>query len=184
MNFKYENPVVVFKGRRIDVVEIDVLDPKGRKVKREVVDHPGAVVILPLLDNGDVVLIRNERYVVQQTLWELPAGTIDEGEAPEACAERELEEETGYRAGKLEPLFDCFSTPGFSNEILHIFLAENLHHVGQSLEEMEKIDVEPLHLDVALKMIREGIIRDAKTIAALLFFYAYRQKHDRRQKRR
>ncbi len=174
MHYQYRNPEVVYRGKRVDVLTIDADHPKGGVIRREVIDHPGAVVILPLLDHETVLLIRNERYVVQQTLWELPAGTLEEGEDPLECAGRELEEETGYRAEAIAPLLQCFSTPGFCNEVLYIYLAEKLTFVEQKLDETEKIDVEPLPFADALKMIEEGIIRDAKTICALLYFHTYR----------
>ncbi|MCH9627712.1 MAG: ADP-ribose pyrophosphatase [Chlamydiales bacterium] len=165
----YSNPKVLFHGKRVDLLSIDVKHPKGGIIQREVVDHPGAVVILPLLDDDRVILIRNERYVVQETLWELPAGTLEAGEEPLACAERELEEETGYRSGTISPLFECYSTPGFCNEKLFIFLAKDLTQVGQNLDATEKIEVVPTLIEQAHKMMRNGEIRDAKTIAALLY---------------
>ncbi len=167
----YTNPQVLFKGKRVDLLSIDVEHPHGGTIQREVVDHPGAVVILPLLSDDQVILIRNERYVVQETLWELPAGTLEAGEDPLACAGRELEEETGYRSGALSPLFECYSTPGFCNEKLFVFVAKDLKHVGQNLDATEKIEVVPTSLKHAHEMIRSGEIRDAKTIAALLYLY-------------
>ncbi len=175
MHFQYVNPKVMFHGKRIDVLSVEAEHPQGGMVRREVVAHPGAVVILPMLDPETVILIRNERFVVQQTLWELPAGTLEKGEEPGTCAVRELQEETGYRAGTISPLLDFFSTPGFCNEVLYIYYAQDLVHIGQSLDETEKIDVEPIRFSMALKMIQEGIIRDAKTICALLYFHTYCQ---------
>lgn len=171
--YPYKKPEILYHGKRIDLLSIEVDHPKGGLIRREVIDHPGAVVILPLLDFETVILIRNERYVVQQTLWELPAGTLEEREDPRNCALRELEEETGYRAGKMTLLFDFFSTPGFCNEILYTFLAQDLTYIGQNLDETEQIVVEPLPIDHALKMIKEGIIHDAKTICSLLYFQTY-----------
>jgi len=165
----YKNPKLLFHGKRVDLLSIEAEHPKGGTIQREVVAHPGAVVILPILDSDTVVLIRNERYVVQETLWELPAGTLEKNEDPLACATRELEEETGYKAGKIAHLFDCYSTPGFCNEKLHIYLATELTQVGQNLDDTEKIDVVPVKLEKALEMIQSGEIHDAKTIAALLY---------------
>ena len=173
MEFKYQKPEVVFQGGRIDVLSVETEHPQGGVVRREVVAHPGAVVILPMLDPKTVILIRNERFVVQQTLWELPAGTLEKAEEPGMCAERELQEETGYRSKKIVPLLDFFSTPGFCNEVLYVYHAQDLVHVGQSLDETEKIVVETVRFSTALKMIQEGIIRDAKTICALLYFHTY-----------
>ncbi|MCC5832042.1 MAG: NUDIX hydrolase [Chlamydiales bacterium] len=172
-SYNYKKPEILFHGSRVDLLSIEADHPKGGTVRREVVSHPGAVVILPLLEPETVVLIQNVRYVVQETLWELPAGTLEEIENPLDCAERELEEETGYRAGKIEPLFNCYSTPGFCNEKLFIYLATDLTLKKQSLDETEMIDVIPLKLKRALDMIFSGEIRDAKTIAALLYFTTF-----------
>ncbi len=167
--FSYQNPKTLYHGNRVDILSIEVEHPKGGALEREVVSHPGAVVILPLLDPETVILIRNERYVVQETLWELPAGTLEEGEEPLACAKRELIEETGYQAGKIVHLFDCYSTPGFCNEKLFIYLATELNYVGQNLDETEQIEVIPIQLSETVEMIKKGEIHDAKTISALLF---------------
>jgi len=173
MTLNYKNPEVLFRGKRVNVLSVEAPHPKGGLIKREVVDHPGAVVILPLLDPKTVILIRNDRYVVQQTLWELPAGTLEAGEDPALCAQRELQEETGYQAEKITPLLRFFSTPGFCNEILYVFLAEKLAYVGQNLDETEHIQIEPTPLSKALQMIHEGIIHDAKTISSLLYFNTF-----------
>lgn len=169
--YRYKNPRVIYQGKRVDLLSIETEHPKGGTLRREVVSHPGAVVVLPLLDPQTVILIRNERYVVQETLWELPAGTLENGEDPAVCAARELEEETGYRGGKVDFLFQCYSTPGFCNEKLHFYLATELSEVGQKLDETEKIDVIPLQWTQALRMIKSGEIRDAKTICGLLYFF-------------
>jgi ADP-ribose pyrophosphatase len=170
---EYKNPKILFKGKRVSMLSVEAEHPKGGVIRKEVVDHPGAVVILPLLDEERVILLRNERPVVQETLWELPAGTLEAGESPQMCASRELEEEAGYRAGKISHLLDFFSTPGFCNEKLFCFLAEELVFVGQNLDDTEKIEVFPLSISQALEMIKTGIIRDAKTISTLLYFTTY-----------
>lgn len=169
----YENPKILYRGKRVDLLSVEADHPRGGKITREVVDHPGAVVILPLLDEKTVLLIRNERYVVNQTLWELPAGTLEKGEQPQTCAFRELIEETGYQAEKLSLMMQFFSTPGFCNELLYVFLAQELSYRGQDLDETEKIDVEPITLKEALNMIENGVICDAKTICSLLYFNTY-----------
>ncbi|NGX62039.1 MAG: ADP-ribose pyrophosphatase [Chlamydiae bacterium] len=161
---------MLYQGNRVDLLSIETTHPDGGSVRREVVSHPGAVVILPMLDEDTVLLIRNERPCVLETLWELPAGTLEAGEEPIACAARELEEETGYRAASLEPLLEFYTSPGFCNELLYIFLAKDLSFVGQNLDETEKIEVVPTSLPSALEMITDGTIRDGKTIASLLFF--------------
>lgn len=173
MRYSYRNIDVLFKGKRVDVFSIESNHPKGGMVRKELVNHPGAVVVLPLLDENTVVMIRNERPIVQQTLWELPAGTLDEGEEPLACASRELIEETGYSAGKISHVIDFFSTPGFCNELLFTYLAQDLTYVGQKLDETEKIDVEAISLEQALNMIKKGVICDAKSICLLLYLAQY-----------
>lgn len=170
IKFHYRNPQLLFHGKRIDVLSIDSDHPKGGIIRREVVSHPGAVIVLPLVDPETVVLIRNERYVVQETLWELPAGTLEEEEALELCAARELEEETGYSSKHITPLFKFYTTPGFCNEEIRAFLAKDLVFLGQKLDETEKIETALVKLSDAYEMIREGIICDAKTICTLLFY--------------
>ena len=171
----YPDAKKLFHGSRFDVLSIEVPNPKGGHYIRELIDLPGAAVILPLLDDDKIILIRNQRDVVQQTLWELPAGIVEPGEAPETCAARELEEETGYQSAKLSHLFDAYYTPGVSNEKFYFYLAQDLTFVGQKLEEDELILVETIQLTQALQMIKEGIICDAKTIAALLHFVSFQK---------
>lgn len=160
---EYKNPQVLFHGSRIDVLSIDT-----ERGPREIVDHPGAVVILPFLDPDTILLIKNDRPVVQEKLLELPAGTLEQGEEPLTCAARELEEETGYKAAHIEPLFSCYSTPGFCNEKLFFFLAKDLTHVGQNLDPTEEIEVVPTKFTRALEMIKSGEVHDAKTSLGLL----------------
>jgi ADP-ribose pyrophosphatase len=146
--------------------------PDGRETTREIVRHPGAVVIVPLLPDGRVVLLRQYRYAVSQILWELPAGTLDQAaESIPACAHRELEEETGYRAGRLTPLGDFFTAPGFADERMYAFLAEDLHPTRQNLDSDEFIDVVPLTWSELRAKIAAHEIRDAKTLAALYLYH-------------
>jgi ADP-ribose pyrophosphatase len=135
-----------------------------------VIVHPGAAVILPLLDDGSVVLIRNRRIATGQTLLELPAGTLEPPEPPIECARRELEEETGYRAARLVELLRFYSAPGFCNELLHAFVATGLTPGRTALEAGEQIETEPQPFEDALRAIRDGRIIDAKTIATLLYY--------------
>ncbi|QLH35152.1 MAG: NUDIX hydrolase [Parachlamydiaceae bacterium] len=139
--------------------------------KRDAVIHPGAVVILPMLDEHTLILIRNERFAIGKTLWELPAGTLETNEHPQETAARELVEETGYEAGKIEFLTDFYTTPGFCNEKMFAYTAKDLKLVGQKLEETENIIVEQRTWNEVLKMIFNGEIHDAKTLTTLLFYY-------------
>ncbi|MCX5659342.1 MAG: NUDIX hydrolase [Planctomycetota bacterium] len=167
------NSRLLLHGPRFDVREVDVPEAGGGTVGKQVVIHPGAVVILPLLDDKTVVMIRNQRVAVGETLLELPAGTLEPGEAIESCAAREVVEETGYQAGRIEPLLDFYSSPGICTERMYCFVARELNHVGQDLDETEQITVEAVPLDEAVRKIRSGEIRDGKTIAALLYFAAF-----------
>jgi ADP-ribose pyrophosphatase len=157
-----ENPKIVLHGKRFNVEMRAVPSRDGGSEQREVVIHPGAVV----------VLIRNRRFSIDQSLWELPAGTREPGEAPALCAAREVEEETGYRAGKLEPLLDFYTAPGISNELMHAFLATDLSQTQQQLDDTEQIEVHPVTQERLLQMIFDREIVDAKTLATFLFFRA------------
>jgi ADP-ribose pyrophosphatase len=163
----------LFKGLRFEIRKLDVTRDTGQTHPHHVVLAPDAGVILPLLDEQTVILIRNRRAAVGQTLWELPAGTFESGEDPAVCAARELIEETGYRAKTLTSLFDLYPSPGLCTEMMHLFLARDLEHVGQDLDDAEQITVEALSLDRSIQMVRDNTIRDGKTIAALLYYLMF-----------
>ena len=167
----------VFEGVRFDVHAVELPGHNGKTVRREAVIASNAVVILPLLDKQTVVLIRNERFAVGQTLWELPAGTIEQGEDPHICAQRELLEESGYRADQVTKLIDFYPSPGICTEQMHAFLAQGLTHEGQSLDENERITVEVVPLKRSMQMIRDNTIRDGKTIATLLYYQTMLEKN-------
>lgn len=143
----------------------------GREAVREFVIHPGAVVILPLFSNQELLMIRQKRFAVGESLLELPAGTLEADENPVDCANRELLEETGYRAGRIEPLTTFYTSPGILSEVMHAFVARELAHVGQNLDETEQIDVEPMTLSKVTELLRTGQLRDAKTIATLSTYF-------------
>ncbi len=163
----------VYHGVRFDVYGMELPTKSGRKIRRELIVHPGAVVILPILDDDRIVMIRNERFAIGQTLWELPAGTLEPNEPPKVTAGRELIEETGYQANVIEPLFSFYTTPGFCNELMYAFVAKDLKHIGQKLEESEKITVEALSWKEVLTLIQDGILCDGKTIATLLYYKTF-----------
>jgi ADP-ribose pyrophosphatase len=146
----------------------------GREVERHIVVHPGVAVMLPLLDDRRVVLIENTRASIGRKVLELPAGTLEPGEAPEVCAARELEEETGYVAARLSPLTSFFASPGISTERMHVFLAEGLTKTQQRLDPGELIEPVVLELDDLLERIGDGRVEDAKTIATVLFYARFR----------
>jgi len=161
---------VLLQAAKFDVVRLTFEAPDGSPIVRDVVEHPGAAVILPVLDDGRVILIRNVRRTVGKTLWELPAGTLEPGEPAVSCAERELEEETGYRARTMTPLTEFFASPGVLDERMHGFLATDLVETAQDLDEGEQIEVFPLPTWQVRDMLKEGHIEDGKTIALLLFW--------------
>jgi ADP-ribose pyrophosphatase len=148
--------------------EDDIELPDGRRITIAVLKHPGACAVVPLLDDGRIVMLRQYRYAVRETLWEIPAGKIDPGEPLEACAHRELEEETGYKAGQLIPLGSIVMTPGFCDERIHLYLACDLRPGKQALEINESLECTPLRFEAALEMAENGEINDAKTVVALL----------------
>jgi len=169
----YRSMDPTFRGARFSVYSMERKGSDGRTHKREAVIHPGAVVILPLLDPQTILLIRNRRFVVNEILWELPAGTRELSETPQTTAEREVLEETGYRAGTVQAMTQFYTTPGFCNEEMFAFLATDLSHEGQNLDEGEEIDVESVSLSNALHWIQEGTIKDGKTIATLLYYQLF-----------
>ncbi len=168
---------VVFKGKRISVEAGKTVFPNGRVVYKEVVRHPGAVVVLPLIRTEDgrelVVMVRQYRYPVDEWIYELPAGTLERGEDPVRTASRELLEETGYRANKLVKLISFYTTPGISDEVMHAFLAMDLVKEKQSLEEDELLTVEQVELERVLEMIKSNRIKDGKTIATILYYTTF-----------
>ena len=150
---------------KLDQVKLD----NGTEIERQVVDHPGAVAIVAVHE-GDMVLIRQYRYATQSEILEIPAGTLEVGEDPYACAVRELQEETGYAASDWTKLLSAYVAPGYSNEMIHIYSAEGLTPVGSNLEEDESIVVEKYPFEKVLEMIESNTIKDAKTITGVLAY--------------
>ncbi|MBA2114399.1 NUDIX hydrolase [Bremerella alba] len=159
----------VFKGVRFNVERVW----QGER-PRDVMRHPGAAVILPLVDDNHVCLIKNYRIAVEQTLLELPAGTLEPNEAPEITAGRELEEETGYRADKIQLLSTYYPSPGVMDERMYTYLATGLTMHAPAREEGEEIENHVVTLNEAKTMIQDGRIADGKTIAGLLFYFQFR----------
>ena len=151
-------------------------DVQGKTQSSPVIDHPGAVCILPIFPDGRVLLICNRRAAVNQELIELPAGTLEPGEAPENTARRELQEETGYHAKTMKALLQFWMSPGILRERMHLFLAQGLTPGPQSLQEGERIRPLVIHWGEALAMVESGRIQDAKTIAGLLYFDLFRRR--------
>lgn len=160
----------VYQGRKFWIEKRLEPDASGTPRAYEVIRHPGAAVILPIMDDGSVVLIANHRVSVGTDLLELPAGTIDPPEDARTCAERELIEETGFRARTFEPLVSFYSSPGICDERMHAFVARGLIAGESALEAGERIVARPMPFVEALDAIRAGRIVDAKSIVALLYF--------------
>lgn len=168
----------VYHGRIISVDLDAVRFPDGSVGTLEMIRHPGASAVVPLLGEpgGDpeVLLIRQYRYAAEGYLYEVPAGRLDPGESPAACARRELQEETGYRAARVDHLFTMFTTPGFTDERIHLFLATGLEPGEANREADEFVELVPTRLSQALAMIERGEIQDAKTALALLYAAGFR----------
>ena len=162
------NSEYLYRGRVI-TLRLDTIQTKdGAQYKREVVEHHGAVAIVPMLDAETVLMIRQYRQAAAQYMLEIPAGTLEEDENPDDCASRELEEEIGYKPGILKPMFSQYLAPGYSSEILHVYLASDLVKSHTNFDEDEDIELVPIKFTEVERMIRQGEIRDAKSIAALL----------------
>ncbi len=162
----------IFRGRVLSLEVDRVIEPGGLEVEREVVRHPGAAVILPQLDDGRLVLVRQYRYAAGDYLWEAPAGHIEENETPDEAARRELVEETGFFPHRLEKLTEFFSAPGFCDELMRLFLATELERRRPQPEYDENIEIGFFTLDQALDQLSRHEIRDAKTLVGLLLLKA------------
>ncbi len=159
---------VVYQGRRIDLALKRIVRSDGSTTERELVLHPGAVALLPMVDQDHVCLVKNERFAVGKTLLEVPAGTIDPGERPIETARRELAEETGYTAGRITLVREWYVSPGVMNERMFLFLCEDLLAGPQALEPDEKIEMVVMEWREAVALALRGAIEDAKTMLALL----------------
>lgn len=168
----------VYSGRIISVDLDEVRFPDGSTGTLEMIRHPGASAVVPVLgepgDDPEVLLIRQYRYAADQFLYEIPAGRLDPGESPADCARRELQEETGYSAERVEHVFTMYTTPGFTDEKIHLFVATGLV-AGQAHREADEfMELVPTRLSRALSMVEQGEIQDAKTALALLYAAGFR----------
>ncbi len=159
----------VYRGKLLHVRRDDVRLPDGKTAEREYIEHPGAVMIIPILDSGELVMERQYRYPLRRDMLELPAGKIDPGEPPLECAKRELLEETGYAASAWRFVTTIHPVIGYSSERIEIFLAQGLTLRGAKLDAGENLEVFKLPLATALEWVREGRITDAKTVAGLFW---------------
>ncbi len=168
----YEKTVssqAIFKGKIIDVRLDDVLLPNGNTSKRELVFHPGAVAIIALTKEEKVLLIKQFRKPLEKTIVEIPAGKLEKGEEPKECAKRELEEETGFTSDDLQYVTSFYTSPGFANEIIHLYYTDTLKRGAQSPDEDEFIELIEATLEEAEKMIENKQIYDAKTAYAIQY---------------
>jgi len=166
---------VVFEGRLLHVRRDSVRLPNGGESSREYFLHPGAAVVIPVFENGDLLLERQHRYPLHRDFIELPAGKFDPNEVELTCAQRELTEETGYVAHRWRYLNTFYPCIGYSNERLVYFLAEELEHVGDKLDHDEFLEILRVPFSEAMEMIRDGRINEAKTVMGLLWYERYVQ---------
>lgn len=158
-----------YRGKFLEMVTEEIVLPNGRTTTLDLIRHPGAAAVVPFLGDGHVLLIRQYRYAAGGFILEVPAGKLDPGEEPASCALRELEEETGKRAQRIEALGSILTTPGFTDERIHLFAAFDLLEVPQALETNEVIELAPMPLEEALDLIWSGGLTDAKSVVALLY---------------
>lgn len=161
---------IIFQADRYTIHRVRHVDDQGRQHSRDIIRHPGAVVLLPLTDDGHVVLIRNYRVSIDRTLLELPAGTMEANEPPEETAARELIEETGYRAGRLELICTFYASPGICDEAMHVYVASELTEGEPEREANEQIENQLATWQQIEGWIDDGTIEDAKTLVGLMSY--------------
>lgn len=161
----------IYNGKVVVLNVESVTLPNGARAELEIVRHPGASAIVPMKEDGTVVLIRQYRHAVGGFIYEIPAGKLDRDEDPLVCASRELEEEVAYRAARFELLTSIFTAPGFTDEVIHIYLATGLTQGRQKLDHDEVLDIVEVPIEKAIGMVQAGEIRDAKSIVGLQTAY-------------
>jgi ADP-ribose pyrophosphatase len=176
MSFELVNSEIVYPGRAFTIRRDTLRLPDGHETRFDIVEHPGSVVILPVDDRGNLLFVRQYRPAAGLDLLELPAGTLDEGEAPDACASREVREETGMAAEKMEHLGGFYLAPGYATEYMHVYLATGLRSDPLKADADEFLTVEVIPLGQALEMARHGEIPDAKSLAAILLAQSHLEK--------
>jgi ADP-ribose pyrophosphatase len=164
---------MIYQGKVFGLRRDEVVEPSGVRATREVITHPGSVVVLPVLKDGRIVMIRQYRHATRQYLWELVAGRKEPEETPKQGAARELLEETGYRAKRFKVFLDVFPTPGFLEERMYLLLAEGLTAGEAQPEEDEKIEVRAYTVKELKQMMKSGRLRDAKSIAGILYYLTF-----------
>lgn len=167
-----ESVRTVYQGRVVTLNLEQVTLPNGNRTELEIIRHPGASAVVPLTDDNKVLLVRQYRHAAGGYILEIPAGKLDAGEEPAVCAARELQEETGVKAGRLDKLASILTTPGFTDEVIHLYLAQQLQPGKQALEANEVLTVETIPFEDAVQMCLDGRIQDAKSICAILLVAA------------
>ncbi len=178
MSFDLIETTDIYHGRVFTVRRDRVRLPNGKSADVDIVQHHGAVTLVPVDEQGRIWFVRQYRHAAGETLLELPAGTLDDGEEPEACAAREIREEIGMAAGQLRLLGQCFLAPGYSTEFMHFYLATQLRPESAQHDDDEFLDVETMTVEEAYAMALGGRIRDAKTLAALLLAQPHVKRRD------
>ena len=168
------NPI--YKGKVISLKVDDVLLPNGKESKREIVNHPGAVAVIPMTEDGKLVLVEQYRKPLERSIVEIPAGKLEPGESPALTARRELEEETGYGCHELQYLQTFATSPGFADEVIHLFVAKDLYKIEEKadLDEDEFVELLEVTIEEAEEMVKDQRIFDAKTAFAVLWLKANR----------
>ncbi len=175
---KLYKKICIYKGKSVNFFADKILLPNKKVAIREYVDHPGAVAVLPILDNQKIVLVKQFRYPVGKITYELPAGKLDrkKAESLKRCVIRELEEETGYKSKNVNRLVSFWPTPAFGNEIIHIFVAKNLFFGKKNPDEDEFLLTKIVTFDQAVQWIKKGKIKDSKSIIGILYWMLMNEK--------
>jgi len=176
MKFRVEAEREIHRARIIRLVAKDLILPNGRQTTFTIVEHPGAVAIVPVHSNGDVVLLKQFRPTIGEEIYEIPAGTIEKGEAPLATAKREIIEETGLKAKQWAKIAEFYTAPGFCTELMHVYVARGLTPASADGDADEILRPVRMTLGAALKLIKSRKIRDAKTIAGLLIYHGSQRR--------
>lgn len=173
MPYKVTQTDLIYKGRvfnvRVDLVEL----PDGRKARLDIVEHSGAVTLIPLDEDQRIWFVRQYRHAIGREILELPAGVVEEGEIPEECAQREAREEIGMAAGHFQKVGEFFLAPGYSTEHMHVFLATGLYSSPLPVDADEMLSVEQMPVERVYEMVEEGAFQDSKTLAALILAQGY-----------
>jgi ADP-ribose pyrophosphatase len=168
MPFELLRSEVLLKGRAFLIRRDHLKTPDGRETKLDIIEHGGSVILVPVDENGNLLFVRQYRHAAGMDLLELPAGTLEAGEDPAVCAARELREETGFAADKIEKIGDFYLAPGYSTEFMHVYLAQTLRHDPLEADADEFLSVEKVPVAEAFQMAEKGEMPDAKSLAALL----------------